>query len=880
MNKQLKGPPRWMDRIIEFYCRKDLLEDLQGDLHEYYFRNLEKSRAKANLIFLLDVFKFCRLYTIQKPKIKGQMTFLNLMGNYFKTSVRSIARNKLFSSINIVGLAVSMSVGLLMITYIGETLTFDEFHEKKDRIYRVTSTYQSVSNDDPFDLASTSVFIGEKLKEQYTGFEKVLIMRRNFNADIAKGENIINVRGHYSTTEFFDVFSFDLKSGDPATALKEPNSIILTEKAANKLFIDEDPVGQIVTAGEKSYTITGLMSEVPENSHIQFEALASFSTLEKEHRDNENSTFFTWRSIWMNYVYLLLDEGVTPAQINQNLAEIAAEENAKTDRYTINHKLESLLDIVPGRDLSNQIGPSINWQNIYQLLGLTLIIILSACFNYTNLSIARALRRAKEVGIRKVVGASQTQVLMQFVFEAILIAVFSLIIAGGFYLLIKPEFISSVVDEENIGMQFRWMHLFYFLLFAIAIGFVSGILPSMVLSKLKAISILTDVTKLCLFKGVNLRKVLIVFQFAISMALIIGATITYRQYNFSINYDLGFTSENILNMELFRNDSEILMTELAKLPEVKEMSRSGMIPSTGEIWGEDLKYKDPMDSVSIYFNRVDKNYTAVHELTFLAGGTFPYDMNEEDENPKFIIIDRALCERFGFEKPEDALGEVLYLQKRVEDDVPLQVTGVIENYQYQNLAEDPEPTALIQGGKDDLYNINIVISSTDIIGLMSKMEEIWTDVEKVHPFTASFMDDQIQSSYAHYKVMFRIFTFLAILAIAISTMGLLGMAVFTTETRIKEVSIRKVLGASEQNLIMILSRSFMIMLFISAIIAIPFTYFFFTEYILGDFKKRIDIGLMELLPGVLLIFLIGFLTISWQTIKAAKTNPADMLRDE
>ncbi len=878
--KELKGPPRWMDRIIEFYCRKDLLEDLQGDLHEYYFRNLEKSRKRANLIFLLDVFKFCRLYTIRKPKIIGQMTFFNLLGNYFKTSVRSIARNKLFSSINIVGLAVSMSVGLLMITYIGETLTFDEFHEKKDRIYRVTSTYHSISNDDPFDLASTSVFIGEKLREQYTGFEKVLIMRRNFNADIAKGENIINVRGHYSTPEFFDVFSFDLKSGDPATALKEPNSIILTEKAAKKLFMDEDPVGQIVTAGEKSYTVTGLMSEVPENSHIQFEALASFSTLEKEHRDDENSSFFTWRSIWMNYVYLLLDEGVTPEQIDQNLAEIASEENAKTDRYTINHKLESLLDIVPGRDLSNQIGPSINWENIYQLLGLTLIIILSACFNYTNLSIARALRRAKEVGIRKVVGASQTQVLMQFVFEAILIAVFSLVIAGGFYLLIKPEFISSVVDEENIGMQFRWMHLFYFLLFAVAIGFVSGILPSLVLSKLKAISILTDVTKLRLFKGVNLRKVLIVFQFAISMALIIGATITYRQYNFSINYDLGFTSENILNMELFRNDSEILMTELAKLPEVKGMSRSGMIPSTGEIWGEDLKYKDPMDSVSIYFNRVDKNYTAVHELTFLAGGTFPYDMKEEDENPKFIIIDRALSDRFGFEKPEDALGEILYLQRRVEDDVPLQVTGVIENYQYQNLAEDPEPTALIQGGKDDLYNINMVISSTDIIGLMSKMEKIWTDVEKLHPFTANFMDDQIQSSYVHYKVMFRIFTFLAILAIAISTMGLLGMAVFTTETRIKEVSIRKVLGATEQNLIMILSRSFMIMLFISAIIAIPFTYFFFTEYILGEFKKRIDIGLMELLPGVLLIFLIGFLTISWQTIKAAKTNPADMLRDE
>lgn len=879
MKEELKGPPRWMDRIIEFYCRKDLLEDLQGDLHEYYFRNLERSRGRANLIFFLDVLKFCRLYTIRKPKILGQMTFFNLLGNYFKTSMRSIARNKLFSSINIVGLAVSMSVGLLMITYIGETLTFDEFHEKKDRIYRVTSTYSSITGDDPFDLASTSIFIGEKLRNEYSGFDKVLIMRRNFSADISKGENIINVRGEYSSPEFFDVFSFELKSGDPKTALVEPYSIVLTEKAAIKLFKDEDPVGQIVTSGEDTYTVTGLMADVPRNSHMQFEALASMSTLENQHRNDENSTFFTWRSIWMNYVYVLLEEGTTTRQVNDYLAEIATEENAKTDRYTITHEVENLSKIAPGRDLSNQIGPNITWDSIYQLLGLTLIIILSACFNYTNLSIARALRRAKEVGIRKVVGASRSQVLTQFVFEAVLISVLSLVIAGGLYLLIKPEFVTSVVDEENVMMEFRWVNLVYFIVFAILIGFISGILPSLVLSKLKAISILQDASKLRLFKGVSLRRVLIVFQFAISMALIIGATITYRQYNFSINYDLGFTSENILNLELIGNDSEMLMSELKTLPEVMEMSRSGMIPSTGEIWGDDLKYNDPMDSVSFYFNPVDRNYPLIHEMEFLAGGTFPYD-KKADEDPKFIIVDRSMIERFGFNTPEDAIGEVFYLQRRVEDDIPLQVVGVIENYQYQNLASDPEPSALIHGGGDDFQYINMLVSSTDIIGMMNKMENIWTKIEKLHPFRAEFMDDQIQNSYVHYKVMFRIFTFLAILAIAISTMGLLGMAVFTTETRIKEVSIRKVLGASEKSLVMILSRSFMIMLFISALIAIPFTYFFFTEYILGEFKKQIEIGLVELLPGVVLIFLIGFLTISWQTIKAAKANPADMLRDE
>lgn len=878
MSVRRTTPPKWMNFIIQLYCKKELLEDLQGDLYEYYSRNLPKGQFKADLIYLLDVIKFFRLYTVRKPKILGQMTFFNLMGNYFKTSVRSIARNKLFSSINIVGMAIAMSVGLLMITYIGESLTFDEFHEKKDRIYRITSTYKSVTSD-AFDLASTSIFIGDRLREEYSGMEKVVTLRRNFRADLAKGENIISVWGMYSTSEFFDVFTFPLLQGNPQTALEDPYSLVLTEKTAKKLFKDENAIGQIVTSGEKSYTVTGIMADIPKNSHMHFEALTSMETIAIEQRKNEESTFFTWRSIWMNYVYVLLEEDTSQEQIDGYLAEIAEEENAKTDRYTITHMSENLSKVAPGRDLSNQIGPNMTWENIYQLLGLTFIIILSACFNYTNLSIARSLRRAKEVGIRKVVGASRVQVLSQFVFEAIIIALMSLAIAAAMYQVIKPEFVNSVIDEENIEMNFRWVHLIYFTAFAVGIGLISGFLPSLILSKLKAISILTDATKLKLFKGVSLRKVLIVLQFAISMALIIGATITYRQYNFSINYDLGFTAENVVNLRLRGNDASILMNELAKLPEVSDMSRSGMVPSTGEIWGDEVKYKDPMDSVAIRVNYITKAYPELHEMNFLAGETFPYDLKDE-ETAKYIIIDRSLSERLGFKNPADAVGEVIFLDGSNGNDIDVQITGVIENYLYANLESSEEPTALIQAEEDNLMVINMKVSTQDVIGLMTKMEAIWTDIDKLHPFTAEFMDDQIQQSYIHYKVVFKIFTFLAILAITISTMGLLGMAVFTTETRIKEVSIRKVMGATERNLVFILSKSFMIMLLISASIAIPLTYFLFRDVILADFSKRIDIGPVELLPGALLIFLVGFLTIGWQTIKAAKTNPAEMLRDE
>lgn len=872
------GPPRWMDRIVEFYCRPSLLEDLQGDLHEYYNRNLSKGRFKANVIFFIDVLKFCRLYTIRKPKILERMTFFNLLGNYFKTSVRSLARNRLFSSINVIGLAIAMSIGILMITYISELLRYDTFHTKADRVFRVISTYQGTYSEDPLDLASTSVFIGKKLQEDYPGLEKVLLLRRNFRQDLKKGENVISVRGLYSGAAFFDVFSFELISGDPATALLEPNTIVLTEKTAKKLFDDLDPVGQVVEAGDNQFTITGVMKDVPSNSHMEFEVLASFQTIENRSRQDADTRFFDWDRIWVNHVYVLLEEGKSPATIDGYLKEVSALENSKTDSYQIDLELENLLEIAPGRDLSNQIGPNLSWKLIYQLAGLTLIIIISACFNYTNLSIARSLRRAKEVGVRKIVGASKAQVFSQFTFEAVIISVIALFIAFGLYLLIKGEFVRTIIDREGVDMSFSLIHLVYLALFAILIGLVAGTLPSLFLSKLKAISVLSDVSKVRLFKGLTLRKILIVVQFSLSMALIIGATISYSQYRFSLNFDLGFSTENILNLSLNESvDSKLLANELSQLSEISKISRSGMALSTGEIWGDEVKYQDPMDSVDIYINYIDKQYMDVHGFELLAGSAFPHDLEEGD--PKFIVIDERLRQRLGIATPADAIGEVLSLSRR-SGDIPVEIVAVVGNYQYTNIIDEMEPSAFLQGGGEDFQFLNLVVKTDDMVGFMGKLENIWSQFDEVHPFRAKFFDQQIEDSYADSKAIFRIFTFLAFLAISISSMGLLGMAVFTAETRLKEISVRKVLGATEKNLVLLLSRSFIVMLGISALVAIPFANYFFESLVLEDFANRITIGPLELLSGVVLIFVIGIATIAWQAAKAARANPADLLRAE
>lgn len=872
MKKNREIPPKWMSWLLEFYCSKDLLEDLQGDLHEYYLRNLRKSQFKADLIYMLDVIKFCRLYTIRKPKIIGQMTFFNLLNNYLKTSTRSLARNKLFTTINVVGLAVSMSIGVLMITYLTQLFNYDEFHEKKDHVYKVGTYYEDLDDGDVIDLYSTSVYLADLLANDYPEIEDVLTIRGWADKDLTIDSKTLQLKGIYASESFFNVFSFEMIEGNPQTALVDPYTIVLTESAAKKFFEDKSPVGEVFESGEELYTVTGVMKDMPTNTHLKsFEMIQSFATLREKAKDSRG--FISWGNIWSFHVYLLLEENASLATVKGNLDQIAKDENETRESYSLTFDLTNLADITPGTGKSNNIGPTTNWNDINKLLILTGIILITACFNYTNLSVARSLRRVKEVGVRKVVGATRRQVLSQFLFEAILISIIALIIAFGLYLIIKPGFAKEVIDSERTELTFMVNHLIWYFAFAVIVGVFAGLLPALILSKLKAISILKDASSLKIFKGLTLRKVLIVFQFTVSMALIISATISYRQYEFSINYDLGFRSENILNIDLDDTniDVDILKTELEKIPEVLNTSTSIMLPGTQSLYMIDISYED--DSLGIYHNKVDAAYLDLHEISYLVGGGFPM---ERKDSLAYIVIDEQICEKFGL-KPEEAVGKTF---KNDNDGYKLQVSGVLKDYQYADLQNELGPTAFVQNYDDRAYFLNALVKSDDVVSLMDKLEEAWRTVDKVHPFEAEFYDDQLQAAYAEYKTIFRIFTFLSLIAISISLMGLLGIAVFTTEARTKEISIRKVLGASAKNLVYILSKGFIIIIAISALIAIPLAYYVFETYVLVDFRERINIGLLELLPGVLLIATIAAITIGGLTLRASKTNPADMLRNE
>ncbi|MBO3700115.1 ABC transporter permease [Roseivirga sp. E12] len=874
MKNKSVHPPKWANRLLEWYCKPELFEDLQGDLYEYFERNLEaKGSRRARFNYVMDVLKFFKPYTVRKLEILGQLTQFIMFKNYFKTSIRSIGRNKLFSAINVFGLAISMSVCLLMITMFSEVKNYDRFHADHDRIHRVTNA-QKYLNNEPNLFASTSILAGRRLKEEVPGLEAATIITRSFSADAKIGDNTFPFNAPWADNDFFKVFSFNLLRGDATAALSEPYSVILTDETAEKFFPGQDPMDQTILMNEQSYRVTGVVEKPPFNSHFKFSALISFSTYEQQQKQTEEDWWLNWHNMWSNYAYFKLDKNTTIDQVQARLTSIADDENSRQGQTKIFLSTQALTNIMSGPDLSNQLGESIGNEALWILGVLAFIVILSAGFNYTNLSIARSLRRAKEVGVRKVVGASKKQVFTQFTIEACIISVCSLILAYLLFFLLKPLFLNlSPEMQRSLKLEHEPIMLLYFLLFAIVVGISAGFIPSLFLSRLRAIQVLKDASTTRLFSKINLRKVLIVVQFTLSLAFIISASIANRQFKYALNFDLGFDTENVLNISLAGNDPYLTKAVFEQIPEITDISMSSHVLSTGNRYANQAKSEDGLDSATVYLSQIDHKYIPLMGHELLAGTNFvAKDRVEKEET---VIVNETILNKFKLGTPEEAIGKVL----KFGPTNSLIVQGVVKNFHYATLDSEIESFAF-RHQPQNAQMLNLKIMSENIIDTRRKIEEAWLEFDEVHEFRGSFYDDRIEAAYSEFEVMFTVVGFLAFITITISALGLLGMGVYTAETRLKEISIRKVLGASEGSLIRLLSRGFMWLLLIASLIAIPSTYYLFDSVLLSDQAHRADIGVMELILGVMVIFVIGFTTIGSQTWKAAKSNPAQTLRSE
>ncbi|GAB4015999.1 ABC transporter permease [Spirosoma koreense] len=868
------GPPRWAQRLLRWYCRPELLEDLQGDLAEYFERNLHtKGLRQARLIYILDVLKFFRLYTLRKPEPLHLFIHWIMIGSYFKTSRRSLVRNKLFSFINVFGLAVSMSVGLLVIAFLVDLLSYDTFHEKRHRIYRILTRTESADKS-VMELASTSIKAGKKIRETVPGVEAVTILRREFSGDAkVNDETIIPLKALWADPSLFRVFTFPMVAGDPVTALREPFSLVLTEKTAKKLFGDSQALGKSVQFDTLTYTVTGVLKDIPRLSHLRFDALVSLATAERQTADADGG-LQTWNSIYANYVYLLLPDRANLQTIQANLDQLSAAENKGIKNQKITLSLQPLTAITLSKHYSNEFGTNVPGVVVWILAGLALVVILSACFNYTNLSIARSLRRSREVGIRKIVGALKGHVLGQFIMESVIIALLALVFSFGLFLILRSQFLGLAPElSQLVSLELSPQIFLYFLALAVVVGITAGFLPALFFSRIRAIQVLKDSSSLKVFRHVSMRKALIVIQYTFSLIFITTTVIGYNQYKGFLSFDLGFTTENILNISMQGNKANLLRKELAGMPAISAISTSRLVTSLGSLYGTSMKYKKPDDSTLVWLNAVDEQYLPLHHHKFIAGRNFIPRTDKSDETE--VIVNEQVLKRFDIahRNPIKALGEIITM-----DNKKLAIVGVLRDFHYGTMENKIEPMAFRYSPEESYLNVGI--KSTDYPATLATIESAWRKFDKIHPLEAKFYDDQIEQAYKQFSVMVQVIGFITFLAICIASLGLFGMVVFTTETRLKEISIRKVLGATDGGLIFLLSRNFLLLLTMSTLVALPTTYFFFDKVVLTNFAYHQPIRLPELLTGALVVMVIAALLIGSQTLKAARSNPASVLKSD
>jgi ABC-type antimicrobial peptide transport system permease subunit len=502
-------------------------------------------------------------------------------------------------------------------------------------------------------------------------------------------------------------------------------------------------------------------------------------------------------------------------------------------------------------------------------------VILSACFNYTNLSIARSLRRSKEVGIRKVIGARRSQVLGQFITESVVIALLALAASFLLFLFLRDQFLSFHPEiRKTVELGISPKLILYFIALAVVVGIIAGVLPALFYSKINAIQVLRDASTLNIFKHLSLRKALIIVQYCFSLIFITGTVISYNQYKSFISFDLGFSTGNILNIRLQGNKDDQLLKELSALPAVRDIAKSAIVTSLGSLYGGSMKYKDPMDSANVFLNIVDDRYLPMHKYKFLAGRNFESKSPGSEETEAIVNEETVKRFRIGKGRYERAIGETLAI-----DNKKLTIVGVLKNFHYGTVENKIEPMVLRYSSSPGGY-LNIMIRSNNIPETHAAIESIWRKIDPVNTLDAHFYDEQIEEAYSQFSVMIKIIGFFSFLAICIASMGLFGMVIYSTEKRLKEISIRKVLGASEGSLVYLLSRNFLLLLIIAACISIPLTWIFFDKVVLVHFAYHQPIGPGDILLGFLAVSCIAFLMIGSHTLKIARANPGRVLKAE
>lgn len=803
-----------------------------------------------------------------------------MLRNYIKVALRNLFKNKVFSFINIFGLAMGLSICMLITLIIHDQRSFDHFHPDKDRLYRVVSDRTS-RNSSTFTTVPLPLY--EKLTTEMPAVEKAVRIHNSLRGDFEYKEKTLPMRGFFADPEFFELFGFELAYGSGEKALNAPNNLILTEEVAMKFGLNgESAIGQIITLkGGESFTITGILKEITQRTHFQFEVIGSMSTLKARVAGSERNTFSSWSDTNNGFLYFRLKENSKLTDVSGLFPAISDAQYASFDNYRLDFQLQQVTKIMPPEMRENDMSMGLPVQILWILSIFALLIILTAAFNYTNLSIARSLYRAREVGVRKVIGAHRLHVIMQFVVEAVVLAMFSMLIAWGILeVFIIPQFQNLFFSRIfNLQLQASAGVYFQFLVLAVLVGLLAGGFPAVFLSKFKPIEVLARLKNLRINSKWGLRKALIIAQFALSLIFIISVTFLGKQSTYMLEADYGFDKEYVLNLSLQGNDFELVKNELVRDSRIEEISGSSLIPATGSNSADIIRLPGESDTRQSHILLVDDKYLDNLKIDVIAGEGFDaFTQAYHDSSEKYVLINEKAVQVFGFGSAEEALGKQIFFGSDPETASICQVRGVVKDFHYRSLANEIG-SLILRHRMDGLRYANIKVTGTDIPETIAFVEKNWKEIDPVHEIEMDFYDSQIAEILVSFKDSVKLVGFISFIAIVIACLGLLGIAAYQAESRVKEIGIRKVLGATPQQIILLLSRGFLALLLIAVVVAVPIAWLL-TDSWLSEFAFRVDMHPWYFAIGVIAMLGLGFLTIGSQALMAALRNPIDALRSE
>ncbi len=862
------SPPKIPLKLLKWFCKPYLIEDVEGDLSELYSERFIKNPMKAKLRYFLDVMLLFRPGIIKNFGLKNGLINTAMIKNYLKIAYRNALRYKGFTALNLLGLIVGISTAILIFLWVDYERSVDKFHADGDRIYQLFRNMKQSSG-----TARTTFSIpkpaADLMLAEYPEVDQIALLSWSIEGDFAKSEqDILTYRGFFASPEFLSLFSFPLLEGDKSTALSGFDDILVSRTLAENLFGSSwkgKAIGSTIVVNETEQRISGVFENPPENSTLQFDWLSpaeSFIALNDWVNDWGNGSF---------RVYFTLNDDAKASVVSDRILNVinenASGNDLAGDEQIILHKFE---DYYLYSNFTNGVvdGGRITYVKLLSIVAVLILIIASV--NFMNLSTARSGRRSKEIGLRKVMGSHRASISYQFLLESILLTFLAVLISVGIVLLLQSVFGEFV--DKNLAIDFTSAETWVYLVsLTLTIGLLSGSYPALLLPTFSIINSLKGTIKQGSFSEL-VRKFLVVFQFGISVLLIIGITVVYQQLDYVLNKDLGLNKENLISIEISEDLAERYETvknEISKIPNVSAVSFSAGNPlnynrSTSTA---DWEGKDPGEGYEINILLTDDLFVSTTQAKILQGRDFSSQLNDSTN----FIINEVTAELMGFDDPIGKRLSFWGVQGRI--------IGVIKNYHMQDMYESISPLIISCIAPSVRSNVALVRVDGNPSDVLESVEELLISIDGGYEFSYEFVDQAYAENYETDFLISDLIKIFAGISIFLSCLGLFGLSAFTAEQRSKEIGIRKVHGASVKQLVFLLSKDYSKLMLIAFMLGVPFGYYFAQQW-LNDFEFRTNINPLLFIVAGFFTFLVGAFTVSFKSLQAAKADPVDTLKDE